>query len=517
MPDGDPRRETPVSEKPAYALQPDDAHNRELVRNVHPPDWRNPEPASRYQLVVIGAGAGGLVSAVGAAGLGAKVAIVERHLLGGDCLNVGCVPSKALLRSARCAAEVRRAGEFGVRVPEGVTVDFPAVMERMRRLRAQISPADSAERLKGLGIDVFFGQATFTGQETLRVGEAELPFGRAIVATGGRPAVPDIPGLEQAECFTNESIFTLTELPRRLAVMGGGPVGCELAQAFARFGSQVTLLSHSARLLPRDDPEAAELVRVALVHDGCRVLLQAETSRVEPGPPRRLHATVQGTPTVIEADAILVAAGRRPNVEGLGLDAAGVEFNGQGLVVDDRLRTSNPRIYGVGDVASQYKFTHAADALARVAIQNALTPLGARAGALVIPWCTYTDPEVAHVGILQEEAARQGVAFETFTHRFAHVDRAILEGETDGFVRFLVQKRTGRLLGATVVGPHAGDLISEATLALSKGLGVRGLAGTIHPYPSVAEGLKKAAEAWNRTRLTPTVKSLLKAWLHWFR
>jgi pyruvate/2-oxoglutarate dehydrogenase complex dihydrolipoamide dehydrogenase (E3) component len=345
-------------------LTPWDEHNRKLVANVHPADWTNPTPAIRYNLVVIGGGTAGLVAAAGAAGLGARVALVERDLMGGDCLNVGCVPSKALIRAARAWADVRRADEFGIRVPDGARVDFGAVMERMRRLRAAISPTDSAARFRNLGVDVFFGEGLFTGRDSVRVGNVMLKFRRALIATGARAAVPPIPGLADVGYLTNETVFSLTELPPRLAVIGAGPIGCELAQAFARFGAAASLFDTEQQILPREDPDVAQRIQRALVHDGVRLALGREIKRVERGPrgDRILHVQAGGRAETVAVDAILVGVGRAPNVEGLNLEPAGVEFDShRGVRVDDRLRTSNRRIFAAGDVCAEYKFTHNSD------------------------------------------------------------------------------------------------------------------------------------------------------------
>jgi len=498
---------------------PMDEHNGRLVANVHPPDWVNPEPAPRYNLVVIGAGTAGLVTTAGAAGLGARVALVERDLLGGDCLNVGCVPSKALLRAARAAAQVRDAGQFGIRVPTGVQVDFPAVMERMRRLRAGISPHDSAARFRGLGVDVYLGQGAFTGPNTVEVAGKTLCFRRAVIATGARAHRPPIPGLADAGFLTNETVFSLTELPPRLAVIGAGPIGCELSQAFARFGSRVHLLGKHPQILPREDKDAAERVAKALRRDGLEFILSCDITRVEKRDRDKvIHlACAEGRRDII-VDAILVGAGRVPNVEGLNLDAAGVRHDGkEGVLVNDRLQTTNRNIYAAGDVCSRFKFTHAADAMARIVIQNALFKGRARASALTIPWCTYTDPEIAHVGLYEHEAREQGVAFRTFTQELHDVDRAVLDGEDEGFIKVMVRGRGDTILGATIVAAHAGDMISEVTLAMAGRLGLRTIASTIHPYPTQAEAIKQVGDAYNRTRLTPTVKWLFEKWLSWSR
>lgn len=499
-------------------LGPDDAYNRALVANVHPPDWADPEPAPRYNLVVLGAGTAGLVTAAGAAGLGARVALVENHLLGGDCLNVGCVPSKALLRAARAYADVRDAGAYGVRVPAGAAVDFPAVMERMRRLRAEISPHDSARRFRDLGVDVFLGAGRFTGPDAVEVNGKVLRFRKAVIATGGRAAAPPIAGLADAGFLTNETVFSLTELPRRLAVVGAGPIGCELAQAFARFGAEVTVLEALPQILPREDRDAAALVENSLNRDGITIVCPCTIRRVrKDGAGKVLTLDAGGAVRDLAVDEVLVGAGRAPNVEGLGLEAAGVHHDRTGVTVDDRLRTTNRKVFTAGDICSACKFTHAADALARIAIQNALFAGRARVSALVMPWCTYTDPEVAHVGLYEKEAEAKGIAVQTFVQELGDVDRAVLDGETAGFVKVHVRKGTDRIVGATVVARHAGDMVAELTLAMTGKLGLRTLARTIHPYPTQAEAIKKVADAYNRTRLTPFVKGLFGRWLAWTR
>jgi pyruvate/2-oxoglutarate dehydrogenase complex dihydrolipoamide dehydrogenase (E3) component len=503
----------------APPVLPDDVYNRELVSRVHPPDWANPEPAGRYNLVVIGAGTAGLVSAAGAAGLGAKVALIERDFLGGDCLNVGCVPSKALIRAARAYADVRDAGEYAVEVPPGARVDFPAVMERMRRLRASISPNDSARRYRDLGVDVFFGQARFAGPDSVEVDGRALRFSRAVIATGARAAKPDIPGLAEVGYLTNETVFTLTRLPRRLAVIGAGPIGCELAQAFARFGSEVTLIGNRPQIMPREDRDAAGLVETAMRHDGINLLLGARVLRAEQeGDDKVLRLEQAGKPLELQADAVLVGVGRAPNVEGLNLEAAGVAYDTkQGVKVDNHLRTTNRRVFAAGDICSPFKFTHAADAMARIAIQNALFFPTVRASALVIPWCTYTDPEVAHVGLSEGEAKKRGAEVQTFVEGLKHVDRAVLDGEADGFVKVHVRAGTDKIVGATIVARHAGEMISTVTLAMTAGLGLGALAKTVFPYPTQAEAIKRVADAYNRTRLTPFVKRLFEKWLVWRR
>jgi pyruvate/2-oxoglutarate dehydrogenase complex dihydrolipoamide dehydrogenase (E3) component len=477
-------------------LDPWDEHNRALLENVHPADWVNPKPCGRYNLVVIGAGTAGLVSAAGAAALGAKVALVERHLMGGDCLNYGCVPSKAILRAARAVAEVRAAERFGIHAPN-VTVDFPKIMERMRRLRAQISPHDSAKRFRELGIDVFLGNARFTGSHSIEVNGQTLTFAKCIIATGGRAAIPQIEGL--TSYHTNETVFNLTSLPRRLAIIGAGPIGCELAQAFRRFGSEVSLLQRSERILPRDDLDAAQILDSVLRKEGVRIFTRAKISRIEH---KRIHLAGE----ILEVDEILVAAGRAPNIEGLKLEAAEVAYTRAGVTVDEYLRTTNSCIYAAGDICLPYKFTHVADAAARIAIQNALFAGRKKWTALVVPWCTYTDPEIAHVG----ETADQ-----VLVQRMENVDRAILDDVPEGLLKLYL--RQDRIIGATLVAPHAGEIISELTLAITNRLRVSSLGQTIHCYPTQSEIVKRAADAYNRARLTPMVKGWLSRWLRWTR
>ncbi len=496
-------------------VSPVDSFNRRLMDAVHPADWVNPAPPPRYHLVVIGGGPAGLVAAAGAAGLGARVALVERDLLGGDCLNTGCVPSKALLRSARASAEARAAGRFGVRTGD-IVVDFPAVMERMRRLRAELSGADSAARFRGLGVDVFLGDGRFTGSDTFEIAGKVLHFRRAMIAVGARAARPDVPGLAEIGYLTSESVFNLTELPRRLAVVGAGPIGCELAQAFARFGSDVSLLGKQPVILPREDADASGLAAEALQRDGVKFLLGVPIVGAATAGGDKVMRLADGRE--VRADAVLVGVGRTPNVEGLGLEAAGVEYDPKkGAKVDDYLRTTNPRIYAAGDVCSRYQFTHAADAMARIVVQNALFFGLAKASRLTIPWFTYTDPEVAHVGLYEHEAREKGVAVEAFMQPLREVDRAVLDGETDGFVKVHVRKGTDRIVGVTIVGRHAGEMIAEATLAMSAGGRLRALGRTIHPYPTQSEALRKIADAYNRKRLTPFVKALFRSWFAWTR
>lgn len=508
--------------EPTFSVEPKDEHNLRLLDNVHPDSWTNPEPKDRYHMVVIGAGTAGLISAAGSAGLGAKVALIERHLMGGDCLNVGCVPSKGVIRASRSWQEAREANERfgGPVIPEDAVGDFGFAMERMRRLRAGISIHDSARRYRDLGIDVFLGQGKFVSRDTVEVGGKRLRFRRAVIATGARAAVPHIPGLAEAGFRTNETIFNLTELPKRLVVVGGGPIGCELAQSFARFGSQVSHLVQESHILPREDADAAEIVQQAMIRDGVHFEFHMKV----------LEVRLQGAEKVVVfergglrheavADEILLAAGRTPNVDGLGLEEAGVRHGKRGVEVDDTLRTSNKSIFACGDVASRFQFTHIADAQARIVIQNALFFGRSKASALTVPWSTYTTPEVAHVGLSAKDAQAKGIEVETLTVPLSTVDRAILDGADEGFLRVHVEKgsKEGRIVGATLVAEHAGDMIGEICLAVTHGIGLKKIASVIHPYPTQGEAVKKAADQWRRGALTPMVKKIFGTFFKVFR
>jgi len=497
-----------------------DFWDRATLAQVHPTDWVNPTPADKYDLVVIGAGTGGLVSAAGAAGLGARVAIIERHLMGGDCLNVGCVPSKGLISAARSWATSRRSALAygGPALPSDATGDFSAMMTRMRRIRSELSPIDGAARFRDMGVDVFLGQGAFRDAGTIDVGNVSLTFRRAVIATGARAAAPQIPGLNKVSYRTNESIFDLVALPARMIVLGAGPIGCEMAQSFARFGSQVTLIDQADRVLNRDDADGAAVVQRALIADGVDFVARSAVENVS------MHDGVIHVRTLCDGvqqehscDELLVAIGRAPNVDGMGLERANVAYSAKGVTVNDRLQTTNPSIYAVGDVSSALQFTHAADFQARMVIQNALFFGRARASDLITPWATYTSPELAQVGHTAESAAKAGVQIKTFTVPLHDVDRARLEGETDGFCRVHVREGTDQIVGATIVAPNAGDMISEVTLAMTNGLGLGAIGKTMHPYPTQGEVLRKVADSWRRTKLTPFVKRLFTRYFRLFR
>lgn len=491
-------------------LTPDDVANQQLLARVHPSTWRNPAPARRYHLVVLGGGTAGLVAASLAAGLGARVALVERHLLGGDCLNYGCVPSKALLRAARAARQAHRAAEFGVAAAE-VAVRFPDVMRRMRELRARISQHDSVQRFTDLGVDVFLGEARFVGPTAVEVEGRRLSFKRCILATGARPARLKIAGLGDTDYLTNESVFSLAELPARLLIVGTGPMGCELAQAFCRFGSEVHLIGRSGRLLAREEPSASEIVADRLRGEGVRLHLSARVlAAASAGGTRQLSVESAGQQQTLEGDALLLAVGRTPNVDTLNLAAGGIQWHAEGVVVDDFLRTTNHRVYAAGDVVGRYAFTHAADAMARMCIQNAFFFGRQRLSRLLVPHATYTDPEVAQVGLTQAAAAEQRIDVDAYRVELNRVDRALLDGAEEGFAEVLCRKGSDRILGATIVAAHAGELISQCGLMMSGRMGLSQLRSVIYPYPTQAEVLKRVGDQYQRQRLTPRVAWLLR-------
>lgn len=507
-------------------MEPQDQYNTNLLDNVHPVPWTNPTPDGQYNLVVVGAGTAGLITAAIAGSLGAKTALIERHFMGGDCLNVGCVPSKGVIRGARAAAELQWLAEQGLsQALGGAKVDFRVAFERMRRIRSEISSHDSPMRYRDeFGVDVYIGNGKFTGKRTITVtgqdgSERELRFARAAITTGARAAAPPIPGLDSVPYLTNETIFSLTELPESLAVIGGGPIGCEMAQSFARYGATVDLFEAAERILIREDPEVSEIVQQAMQRDGVRIHCNAGVSGFAMDGDRVVvnAATKAGQPIQVTAEKLLVAIGRAPNVKDMGLEAAGVKYDKFGVTVNDHLQTSNKRIYAAGDVASKYKFTHMAEASAGVLVQNALFLRTKKVNGIVVPWATYTSPEVAHVGMSEADAERSGVAYQVFTHQLAKVDRARLDGEDEGFAKLIVAKGKTRILGATIVAAHAGEMLTEIVLAMQNGLGVDALAGVVHPYPTQSEAIKRAAAGYLRSRLTERSKRILSRWFKWRR
>jgi pyruvate/2-oxoglutarate dehydrogenase complex dihydrolipoamide dehydrogenase (E3) component len=485
-------------------------YDRKRDDNVAPPHRQNPKPRAIYDLVVVGGGTAGLVAAHGAAGLGARVALIEGRLLGGDCLNVGCVPSKAIIRSANIYAEFRKASLDGATSVDGPVADFPAVMTRMKSIRARLSAVDSVARLERAGVDVFFGHGRFTGPDCIDVDGSVLRFKKAMIATGARPDTPDIPGLEEEGYLTNETMFDIKELPRRLLVIGGGPLGCEMAQAFCRLGSQTTIVQKVPLFLPREERDAAQLLSESMARDGISVRLNTTAVSVRKrGTTKLVELISDDYKSSVEVDAILTGIGRKPNVEGLSLDLADVAYDGmQGIKTNDFLQTTNRRIYAAGDVCLEHKYTHTADASARIVVQNALFFGRKRLSNLIIPWCTYTDPEIAHVGLYVHEARELKIPVKTFTIPMHDVDRAILDGQENGFVKIHVREGTDRILGATIVARHASEMITEITVAMVSGIGLRRLSTVIHPYPTHSDAIRKAADSYNKGLLTSRLRNM---------
>ena len=453
-------------------------------------------------MVVIGAGSGGLVASLIAATVKAKVMLIERHKMGGDCLNTGCVPSKALLRSAKMLSYISRSEEFGLK-KASAEFDFADVMERVQRIIKQIEPNDSVERYTGLGVDCVMGDAVVTSPYTVKVGEREITTRNIVIATGGRPFVPPIPRLAEVGYLTSDSIWELRTLPKRLVVLGGGPIGCELAQAFARLGSTVTQVEMLPHLLIREDADVIELMQAQFVKEGINVLTNHRASRVETehGEKRLVCERSDGEEVVVPFDVILVAVGRKPNTAGFGLEEVGVTFaRGGALEVDEYLRTSVPTIYACGDAIGPYQFTHTASHQAWYASVNALfSPFKRfKADYSVIPWTTFTDPEVARVGLNEQDAEREGIEVEVTYFHLNELDRALADEEGKGFVKVLTPPGKDRILGVTIVGHHAGDLMAEFILAMKHGLGLKKVMGTIHIYPTLSEASKFAASAWRK-------------------
>ena len=475
---------------------PGEGYDRAWRELVFPRDYRNPEPRRRYHLVVIGAGPAGLVVSIAAAGLGARVALVERRAMGGDCLNVGCVPSKALL-------------EFTRRHPDRGADDAFAWL---RQVRSEIARHDSVERYRQHGVDVFLGAATFPDRDSVAVDRHRLQARRFVIATGARAAMPPIPGLAACRPLTNETIFDQVEAPRRLAILGAGPIGCELAQAMARLGVEVHLFEMAQRVLPGESAAAGEVLARALQSEGIALHLGTPVSAVSVDNGRiALHLGQ----TRVAADRVLVAAGRHANVEDLQLHNAGVEIRDGLIGVDSRLRTTNPKIYAAGDVCSRLQFTHHADAQARIVVQNALFAPTATTSGLVVPHCTYTDPEVAHVGRTDDALDRAGTAYDRYRVAFADLDRGRAAGDRTGFVEVTTRRGRDTILGGTIVGEDAGEQIAGLCFAMANGLGLKALGKAILPYPTRSEYLRRLADSFNRTRLTPAAAGLMKAWLRY--
>ena len=478
---------------------------------------RTPESGRRYDLLIVGAGPAGLSAAGAAARCGARVALIERNVLGGTCLNTGCIPSKTIIRTSRLYREMRDAERFGGQVPSGITVDFPAVMKRVRRVRARLGEFVSAERLVALGIDMYVGEARFAGPDAVTVGAQVLRFKNALIATGAHPVTPPIPGLANAGFLTYENVFDLTECPKRLLVIGGGPVGCELAQAFARLGSRVTVVQDEPMFLGQEERDAAQLLSDAFTRDGIEIHLDTQTTRVRiDGNDTIVDLLNNGVPHTIAVDRILVGVGTAPNVRNLGLDAARVaDDDARGIPVDDFLRTTNRHIFAAGDVCTEHKFPHIESVAGRIVVANALFWGRQRLSAQVVPWCTFTDPEIAHVGMYVTEAREKNVPIKTFTVLMHEVPRAIADGEEDGFVKIHVREGTSEILGATVVAAHAGDLINEISLAMSAGLDLQALGRVNVPYPTQSQAITMAAGAFVQPRPNALRTWLRTKWRSW--
>jgi pyruvate/2-oxoglutarate dehydrogenase complex dihydrolipoamide dehydrogenase (E3) component len=470
-------------------LFPADIYNQKTIRQGHPPDWINRD-GGQYGLVVLGGGPAGLVAALTAAAGGHRVAMTEQRLTGGTCVNFGCTPSKALIRCARAAHDAGRGAEFGFLLDAPPRADFADVMERVRRMRSMSSAGDAVQVVEQAGAEVYLGHTRFMAPNVVEVDGRQLRFRKAVIATGSDPLVPPIDGLRTGEYLTNESVFSLTELPARLVVIGGGPLACELAQAFRRLGSEVDLVSATANLLANDEPEAGDLIRRRFEQEGLRLHLGFTAVRAGGG-----RLTVRGPVGTRELpyDALLLGTGRKANVDGLNLEAAGVRLRKDGVRVDEYLRTSNPDIYAAGDVAFPEKFTHAAMATARLCVANALDGANRRARELVIPHCTYTDPEVAQVGLTPRRAREEGVPIDAYRLELAKVERAFIDGEDEGFAAVYTRRGSGEIVGATLVAAHAGEMISELTLAITNKVPLEGLAETVHCYPTQAEVFQRIA------------------------
>jgi pyruvate/2-oxoglutarate dehydrogenase complex dihydrolipoamide dehydrogenase (E3) component len=482
----------------AARAKPDDETT--FLRRVRPADWKPPAPRVVYDLVIVGAGPAGLAAAESAARLGFSVALTERNRLGGNSLNVGSVPSKAIIRTAHVYETMQEAAAFGAPVPSQTALDFDRVMARMRRIRTRIAAYASVDDLAALGVDIFFCSTRFESADALLAGDTRLHFKKAIIATGARPKASDIPGLAGTDYRTSATIFDMAALPKRLAVIGGGPLGCELAQAFCRLGSHVTIVQNDPKFLPREERDAAEILSRSMARDGVEIRLNTTVvgARCEAGV-KVLKTVNNGVEGEVEADEILLSVGRVPIVEGLGLDAAGVAFDtDRGVKVDDFLRSTNPDVYAAGDACLELKFTNAAQSSARMAVQNALMQAQQRWNGSLTPWCTYCDPEIAHIGLHVREARERSIPIKSFTVMMHDVDRAITDGEDIGFVKIHVDEGSDRILGATIVASRASELVNEMAVIMSSGIGMKALAEVAHTYPAQSGAIMLAAQAYKR-------------------
>lgn len=472
-----------------------------------------------YNMVVIGAGSAGLVSAYIAAAVKAKVALIEKHKMGGDCLNTGCVPSKALIRSAKILNYFKRAGEFGLD-SQPAKVDFAKVMERVQKVVKEVEPHDSVERYTGLGVECIQGEAKILSPYEVEVNGKVLTTKNIVVATGASPLVQPIPGLSDVEYLTSDNVWNLRELPKRLVVLGGGSIGCELAQSFARFGSHVSLVEMASQIMAREDEEVSSFVTERFQKEGISVLTGHKALRVESGE-KFLVCEYQGKEVRIPFDEILVALGRKANVKGFGLESLNIEISNRGTVVaDEFLRTTNyPNIYVCGDVTGPYQFTHTSSHQAWYVAVNALfSPFKKyKVDYRVIPWCTFTDPEVARVGLNEQEAREKGISYQVSRYGIDDLDRAITESEAHGFVKVLTPPGSDQILGVTIVGHHAGDIIAEYVAAMKHGFGLNKILGTIHIYPTFAEANKYAAGVWKKANAPKMALEFLAKYHAWRR
>ncbi len=493
-----------------------DKHNELLLENVSAKNKSNPQAQEIYNLVVVGAGSAGLISAIIAAGLGAKVALVEKHLMGGDCLNTGCVPSKSLISSSRLAKEMKDSENFGISSPHlSIVDDFPKIIEQVRKIRAQISKHDSAKRFSSFGIDVFFGDAAFSNEHTLVVDNQNLVFDKAVIATGARAVKIPIEGISEEDYYTNENIFEIDTLPQNMLFLGGGPIGCELAQAFSRLGSKVNIVQRGA-FLPREDADASKLLAEVFKEDGINVMLDAELNKVEKLENGKKKAYIQDKDKNIvelEIDALFVGLGRAANVENLGLEKALVAYDRNGIKVNDNLCTSNSNIYAAGDCCMLYKFTHAAEVAAQIVVQNALFFGKKKLSDVNMPWCTYTEPEIAHVGMYEKDALEKNIQIEFYRFDMNEVDRAIADRQELGFVKIMCKKGSDKILGATIVASHAGEMISEISTAMKAKMGLSALSTVIHPYPTQASAIQRAAQQYRKKKFTANIAKIFKIFL----
>ena len=472
-------------------------------------------------IIVIGAGSGGLISAYIAAAVKAQVTLIEKHRMGGDCLNTGCVPSKALIKSARIAHQMRHADHYALK-PSKPKLDFAKVMQRVHAAIQKIEPHDSVERYQSLGVNVIEGEAKIISPWEVIVNGKTLSARNIIIATGARPFVPPIKGIEQVDYLTSDTLWDIREQPKKLMVLGGGPIGSEMTQAFARLGTEVVQVQRGNRIMPNEDEEVSAYVRECFEKEGIKVMCNhaAEEVIVKDGQPyMRMKNTLNDAMVEESFDTLLVSVGRQANISGFGLEDIGVEVNNRGVVVDGFLRTNYDHIFAVGDVAGSYQFTHTAGHMAWFAVVNALFGKIKKfpVDYSVIPWATFTDPEVARVGLSEADAKRNNIAYEVTRYDLDDLDRAIADGSDRGWIKILTVPNKDKILGVTIVGEHAGDLIAEFILAMKHGIGLNKILGTIHIYPTLAEGNKLAAGVWKRQRIPEKLLSYVSKFLKWQR